>query len=257
MKNVLKYGFFLLCFIFISQQLNAQNRKSTKKINNSIIFDLYMNYELTEKNGNLSTIIDFFPSTDFKEYKKVTIDSNVGGEKGICSFYYNDKGAINKVTYQINRKIYTYEFIYDGKYISYIKIAGKKKIEFVYDRYKKIKTIKRIMKGAEFEFNFDYTKSKKKFDIELVVIQGVKRRPSSRKYYATLNSDYKLKEYYIDVFSSKDLEYTKSGDLLNSSFTTVNEDNNKAEWKYISVDDEKNWTERSFNKILFKRTIKY
>lgn len=257
-KLDLKKSVLILIVLFLSIQVySGPSKKDVQKLNNSLIFDLFLNYELTEKNGNLATIIDFLPNLNNVNYKKIRITSNVGGENQICSFEFNEDGTIGKIAYEVNGKIYRYDLIYKGNQLTSINIADKPKISFGYDKKGKLITITREKGGGAFEYNFEYVDNENKAKINLIVIQGEKRSPSKRNYYVSWDSELKLESYCFDVFCSKSIRYTPKGDLLSYSFASVNEDNNIATWDYNAYDEKQNWIERKSKDIYFKRTIEY
>ena len=119
-------------------------------------------------------------------------------------------------------------------------------------------SITRTVRDMEFEYNFSYNEVERKFDIKLVVVRDGKRRPSHSKYHATLNNDFKLKGFRLDIYVTDNMKYTGKGDILSSSFASVNKDDNVSEWKYEKFDKKGNWLERNFLKELkFTRVIEY
>ncbi len=230
--------------------------KNIQKLNNALIFDLFMNFEITEKNGNLSTIIDYLPNTNNTDFKKIEINSNMGGEEEVSQFEYNDKGFILKLIYQVNDKLYRYEFFYDGNRLATVNIAGKKKISLAYDKKGRLQSITRFGNGAALEYNFVYLNGENKANIALVVIQGEKRSPSKRKYFVTWNDQFKIDSYCIDVYCSNNLTYSQKGDLTAFKFSNVSSDNIEANWEY-RYDNQGNWIERKVKDSVCKRTIEY
>lgn len=172
------------------QAISAQSKNDIQKLNNALIFDLFMNYEITEKNGNLATIIDYFPNMDFSEYKSININSNLGGENEVTNFIFNDKGNMVSMSYEVNDKIYRYEFVYDGTQLSGVNIAEKLKIRFSYDTKGRLLTISREKGGGTLEYNFEYLESENKANIKLIVILEGKRRPDSPIMFRCFKNSY-------------------------------------------------------------------
>jgi hypothetical protein len=160
------------------------------------------------------TIIDFLPNLNVIDFKVIKLTSNVGGENQVCDFSFNKNGAIGKINYEVNDKIYRYEFIYSGTQLASINIAGKPKIILIYDKKGRLLTITREKGGGAFEYNFEYLDGENKANIKLIVIQGEKRSPSKRKYNVSWDRELKLESYCIDAFCSKNIKYTSKGDLL-------------------------------------------
>ena len=257
-KFNLKKSLAILVGLMLSlQAYSGPSKKNIVKLNNSLIFDLFLNYELTERNENLAAIIDFLPNLNNVNYKNIGLTSNIGGENQICNFTFNEKGAIEKMTYEINNKIYRYNFIYKDAQLTGINIADKPKISFGYDKKGRIITITREKSGGAYEYNFEYPDGENKANIKLIVVQGEKRSASNRKYYATWDSELKLESYCFHVYCSKNIKYNSQGDLLSCSFANVNEDNNIMTWDYSGTDEKQNWIERKSKDIVFNRTVGY
>lgn len=255
--NLKKSVAILIGLMLSFQAYSGPSKKNILKINNSLIFDLFLNYELAEKNGNLAAIIDFLPNLNNVNYKSIRLTSNIGGENQICNFTFNEKGTIEKIGYEVNDKIYRYDFIYKDAQLTGINIADKPKISFGYDKKGRIITITREKSGGAYEYNFEYPDGENKTNIKLIVVQGEKRSPSIRKYYAIWDSELKLESYCFHVYCSKNIKYNSQGDLLSCSFANVNEDNNIMTWNYSTTDTNQNWTERKSKNIAFNRTFEY
>jgi hypothetical protein len=236
---------------------SGPSKEDVQKLNNSLIFDFFMNYELTEKNGNLVTIVDFIPSFNNSNYNQIKLESNIGGENQHCSFIYNDNGTIGNIAYEVNEKIYRYDLIYKGSKLTNIKITGKPKISFVYDKNGRLLTINRERGGGVFAYNFEYAEGENEAQIKLIVIQNEKINPSTSKYYVTWNSAYKIESYCLVQYCSKNIMYTDKLEISSYSFSSVNEDKNIATWEYTAFDDKQNWTLRKSKEIFFHRFIEY
>lgn len=233
------------------------SKENIQKLNNSIIFDLFINYELTEKNGNLVTIADFIPSLDKANYDNIKLESNIGRVNQRCSFNFNENGTIGNISYEVNEKIYRYDLIYEGSNLIKINIAGKPKISFIYDNSGRILTINREKGGGLFEYNFDYAEGENKALIKLFVIQGEKKRPSTQRYYVSWDAGYKIESFCIGEYCSNNIKYSNGQYILSYSFASVNNDSNIATWEYVAFDSRQNWIERKSKDIFSTRTIEY
>lgn len=242
-------------FAAFGRLLSPEEKANRRKLNQALIFDLFINYELSEKNGNLSVVVDYLPKAEKKEFKRVEMTSNYGHEDEKTRFIYNNNYELQQINYQREDKLYVYDFTYsDGVPVS-VNIAGKKKIEFLYN-YDTLKSIIREQNGVYFEHDLNYLPGQQKADIKLFVTNKGKRQPSSYKYYAAWNTDYKLTDLSLDIYTVKGITYTNSGDV--ASFKTYDsEDREKlASWEY-TTDEKNNWTERKFDKFVAKRVIDY
>ena len=70
-----KIAIVLIGLMFSIQSYCDYSKNEIQKINNSLIYDLFMNYELTVKNGNLSTVVDFFPCMNNVNFKNIRLTS--------------------------------------------------------------------------------------------------------------------------------------------------------------------------------------
>jgi hypothetical protein len=241
-------------FAALGRFLTPEEKTNRKKLSQAIIFDLFMNYELTLKNGNLNVIIDYIPSLDKKEMKRVELTSNYGHEDEKTNFVYNDKFELQQIVYQHADKQYNYEFNYSNGLPVSVNIAGKKRIEFLYS-YDTLKSIVREQNGTLFEHDLTYLPDQPKADIKFFVTNKGKRQASSSNYFVGWNNDYKLTDYSLDMYTAKGITYANGGV---ASFTTSNSDGKEivANWEY-SADEKSNWTERKLDKFAAKRAIEY
>ena len=258
-KSNIKNSLLLLFVLFLSfEAYSAPSKKEIQKLNNSIIFDLLVNYELTGRNGNLSAIIDFMPNMENVNYRSLVLKTNIGDQNQTCSFEFNDNRTISNLKYEVNGKTYRFEFNYEANRLVNIHIGGKPKLLFTYTKKGQILTVTRDNGGQEAEYTFEYLEGENKANIKLAVIQNGNRKESrSQRSYLTWNAKHKIESYCFDVFCSKNLSYSPQGDLLSFNFAAVNDDNSKAVWEYSALDDKLNWTERKFQNYLFTRTIEY
>ena len=233
-------------------------KDNTQKLNNALIFDLFMNYEITQRNGNLATIVDFFPAfnSSSNHFRSIRIESNIGGRDNICNFKFNENGTLETLSYEIRDMIFNYEFNYKENRLESVSIGGEKKIFFNYDKNGKLQTITRLVTGRSWECNFNYIKGENKAEIKNFVIIDGKRNANPEEYFVSWNNQFKLVAYSLEVYASKDMKYTKEGNLISYSFNTVNKDNNLFNWEY-SFDSKGNWIERKIKDEIIKRIIEY
>ena len=229
-------------------------KKDIQRLNKTIIFDLFLNYELSSKNGNLSTLIDYLNGVSSEEYRMVNMQGNMGSEDETIDFVF-ENDVVSQINYVVRSRIFRYGVKYNGSAVDYITIAGKKKITITYDQNGLVKSIERNRNGATMEYNFEFVEPNRA-DIKLFVVQGEKRRPSSRKYYIEYDKSLKLRSYYLDVFSGKEWTYDKKGNLISFKFSNVNGDAHPAKWEY-EFDEKGNWIKRTFEDFYLSRTLTY
>lgn len=252
-RPLLCYQLLLLAITF-NAALLAQNKPEISKLNNAIIFDLFLNYELTDKNGNNAVLMDYLPNSGNTSFRKIEMSSNYGGENESTSFTYNDNGMLQQIYYQKNDKYYVYDILYENEKPASVSIGGNKKITFTYSN-DTLKTISREKSGGVLEYNFKHVPGEKKAFIKLIVIRDGKRLPSSSDYFVAWNDRYNLTSYNLDVYRATENTYAESGYL--TTFVYFPNDTKKtATWEYV-FDDRANWTERKFNTYTVKRTLQY
>jgi len=243
--------------IFFLSATVPKKKKDIQKLNYTIVFDLFLNYELSNKNGNLSTIIDYLPDFNDQSVLCERIDSNMGGEEETTDFVYAD-GKISEINYTVRDRIFRYVVGYSDDRVDQVTIAGKPKIRFTYDGKGKIEKIERDMGEGTVEYSFEYSDSENKADIILHVVKGESRKKSSRKYHVMWDDNFRIKDYRLDVYIGHDYEYTAEGAVKSFKFSNVNSDNIPFEYVY-KIDDKGSWIERtaSNEKFYFKRKLKY
>jgi hypothetical protein len=234
--------------------LTPEEKASRKKFSEMIIFDLFMNYELSQRNGNNAVILDYLPNRDKKDLKRVVMKSNYGHENEVTDFQYNANSDLVKINYQRGDKLFVYDFNYVNGALASIHIGGKKRIEFLYSN-DTLKSVVREMNEMSAEYDLTYEKEQQKTWIVLTVVDKGKRQKSSSKYYLTWNAEKKITDFNFDVYVSKGITYTASGDIASFSATTSH-DSATINWEY-TTDEKNNWTERKFKTFLVTRQIEY
>jgi hypothetical protein len=232
----------------------AQSARPSAQINGAII-DLFLNYELTEKNGNSSTLIDYLPRQARSPLKRVEMTSNYGGEDEHTTFAYGDRGRLEHVTYQRGDKLYQYDLTYEQDRPASVAIAGMKRITFGY-RGDTLVTITRERTGGILEYALDYPLGQNRADLKLTVVIDGKRKPSPSKYYATWDDRRRLTGYALGTYTGRDITYSDAGDVATFTHFTHDDQARTMKWDYV-LDPKSSWTERRLEKLLVKRSIQY
>ena len=257
-KNYWFIGLFVIVIeIFCPIHAKGAMRKTDiRKLNKALIFDLFMNYEISERNSNLSTIVDYIPGSDFKSFRSIRTESNMGGKDEMCNFEFNKNGTLNSMLYEIEGITYNYEFNYENKILESVSIGGNKKILFNYNKKGKLQTIKRLANGRSWECNFNYINGENKAEIKTFVTLDGKKIANPEEYFVTWNDQFKLTAYSLDIYAAKNIKYSRKGDCISFSFNSVRKDNNQSGWEY-TFDNKGNWIDRKFKNEMFKRIIEY
>ncbi len=259
-ENTLKPARFvtLVAMLFVSfQALCSTPKKDMEKLNNALIFHLFINYELTERNGNLTTIVDFLPSLDNHTYKSVKVSTNIGGYDQSSDFAFKENGALESVAYIVRNRLYGYDFVYAGDKVTAIKLNGRQIATVNYDKEGRLTSIFREVEDRTFQHMFQYLHGESKAIINLAVQRGSDRSFSTNETYVTWDDNFRVASYCLGLYCSKDMQYTEQGDVLAYSFRTNLDSNTMLNWEYSAFDSNKNWTERKMDKVWFTREIAY
>jgi hypothetical protein len=234
----------------------AQRRAAIAQVNEAIVFDLFLNYELTEKNGNNSTLIDYVPRAPKTPLERVEMTSNYGGENERTTFTYGERGRLSRVEYRRDDKVYVYEVSYDGDRPSGMTIAAMPRIRFGY-RNDTLVTITRERAGGTLEYTINHVAGEQRAELALVVVPANgKRSPSPSKYWVTWDDRARLTGYELGTYVGRDITRTEGGDVATFTYYTHDDEKRTATWDYV-VDAKRSWTERRFGKLVVRRTIEY
>ena len=232
----------------------AQREAPVGQLDDAIVFDLFLNYELTEKNGNLSTLMDYLPRRGAVPFQKVELSSNYGNEDESATFTYGAQGRLDRIDYRRGDRLFVYELSYEaGRPVS-VAVGGKKRIELGY-RNDTLVAITRDRNGALFEYGLRYRDGERRADIELVVVANGKRSRSSSPYFVAWDDRRRVTAFSLDVYTGRDITYSDAGDVATFAFF-ANDEQRTARWDVVR-DAKSSWTERRFGKLLAKRNIQY
>lgn len=257
-SNAVAFSVALLfsCFFltsFTEREYFSNTTENVDKLNNTIIFDLILNYELTEKNGNNSVLIDYLP-TGLKDVSSVQMNSNYGGEIEATRFQYDKNGNLSEINYQVDDRFYEYVLRYEDNKVKDIEIAGKKKLHFAY-RNDTLVTITREHSGMVIEYEISYVPKDKQANFKLFVTTNGTRRASSSRNFIKWDTNNNIAELEFDIYRLKDITHLPHGEW--QSFTMIREGGQKnAEWQYV-FDEKSNWTERTYDRFKISRKITY
>ena len=235
-------------------EARAQQGSPVGELNEAIVFDLFLNYELTEKNGNLSTLIDYLPRRGAAPFQRVDMSSNYGGEDESTTFTYGDGGRLDRIDYRRGGRLFRYELSYDADRLASIAVGGRKRIELAY-RNDTLVTISRERNGALFEYALRYRDGERRADIALVMVTNGKRSRSSSPYFVTWDDRRRLTGFSLDVYTGREITYSDAGDVATFAYF-ANDEQRTARWEHVR-DARSSWTERRFKKLVAKRTIRY
>src|SRR5688500_8898245 len=197
----------------------AQQAPDIRRLNDAIVFDLFLNYELTEKNGNSSTLMDYVPRPGATPFAKVAMSSNYGGEDEQTTFSYGDRGRLERIEYRRDDRLFTYDLGYERDQVVNVAIAGRKRIELTY-RNDTLVGITRERTGGVLEYALDYRKGENRADIALVVVANGKRSRSPSSYFVTWNDDRRVTGFSLGTYFGRGITYSEAGDVATFSYFT-------------------------------------
>lgn len=250
-----------LCLLTIAVFAVGQKApgENIQRLNYSLIYNLFMNYELTEKHQNLQVLMSYFPDYDHLPAKEINIHSENSGFLEKIRWVYDEESNLTGFTYQVDREegqyvMYSYELDYEGYELKGIDIAGERKIDFEYDGEGRLKTILRRKNNVVFQYNLEYAEKGNKAAIKLVVINGEEMRPSSADYFVVWNKKMKIIAYNLDVYAGSKFEYAENGDLISQTFKGMDDDVTVF-WEY-EYNEEGRWVMMKYDPhASFKRVV--
>lgn len=243
----------ILCLLLISHLSFSHSEE--EKVNKAILFDFFMNYEIAQKNGNLSLFIDFIPELTIDQIKSATINTDIGDEESTLEIKYNTESQITNLDYTCDGRIYKYKYQYDDEEIEYITIAGRKKIIIEYDD-DIISKITRISNSATMELNFEYDDDEQNIAIKIAVIQGDRRQESKTKYNIQLDSELRIKALNFMELSTEEIVYNIDNSTSTIKFSHVN-GTAKLKWEYLAKNSKGYWIKRKVGENYFNRNLSF
>lgn len=226
-----------------------------------------MNYELTRKNYNLATVIDYIPNNISEKVKNINFQSNLGGTIEDIDFIYDEKNRISNINYTVDRKegrgaiLFKYTLNYDGNLLKNITIKDKPKYFFNYENTK-LKSISYNFRGIEYLYNVVYNYPEKKAELR----KNVTRNGKTYEFTNELNGEAEDKIYWNDnmtlkgfsygIYTTNILQYNKKGNIDSFNFKKVSS-KPSTKWTYKQFDEKGNWTQRTSKELFINRKITY
>lgn len=262
----------LLCMLFFgifissSSLLISQNHiptksKDIKSLNNSIVYNLFLNFDISEQNNKLKHLSYYYPhSVDKSDVESVLLKAEHNDATEEVEFLYN-KNNLVKLNYKLSsnndrtRKT-SYDFQYDDGNLSEIKIGKTKRIVFEYDALGKIKTIKKYKNRMWHKYHISYSKKSSKAHIVYEVQRGVKKKRSDNKYFVEWNDKFNITGFNINNYSTSNISYNNIGVIDYHEYVTASRDSSYIDWSY-TTDKEDNWVTKKSKNTTYTRSIKY
>lgn len=233
------------------------SKSAIETLNKSLIFDLYLNFEWSDRNGNTAALLDFIPRGLSTPAKRIELQSKVGSSETNGTFTYTSDGLLDTARCEVNGSYYTYVVGYANKVVNQIVIGGAPKIKMTYDSQGRLQMLTREQSASStLEFTFVYAVALKTVYIKLVVIENSSRKPSSREYYAKWNDAFGLDAFYFNVYASSNIKYNASQNIASMTFSGSEGEVNMV-WNYTAADAKNNWTARNYKDATFTRVISY
>lgn len=231
--------------------LTKSNLHKNKRIN-SMISSLFLNYELTRKNGEIKILFPFVYKMNESNILNITSSLNLTGEENELLLHYDEKGSLKKIDYskssaKENVVNFKYDLIYEDSFLKSVKINGVEKYVLEYKDglvdYVSIKRNKDIYRyGVEIHHNVAYLK----LDIiedgvykasNLFINKGI---DGMSKDKIDWNRDFQISSFSFDIFKSKNIVYDNYSNIVSLNFSDVHSYENELKLDY-SYDKKNNW----------------
>ncbi|CAM1338969.1 hypothetical protein [Tenacibaculum aestuarii] len=262
--------FLLIVIIFINNNYSISKNddyivfnKKKVQVQNEMLINLFINLELTEKNYNLSSIMDYVPDLNKKKINRIEFSSNLGGFHEKLFFNYS-KQKLVEVNYSIDRndgegvKIFNYKLEYINNYLKSIYLNNRKKYQLEYNYQGKFSTISFTLREVSYIYNIEYSSKDNNAELRLDVIKNGKVYIGN-KYNKTKifwDKEYRLTSFEIDRYSTNHISYNSNGDVVSFQSITSRPIPSDIQWNY-SYDENTNWVKRYNKEIIINRKISY
>lgn len=233
---------------------------------NSLITKFILDYELTQKNYNISAIYSYLPTIkNNMNLKKVNLTTNLGGTNEDIDFIYKEdklKGINYSKTESENSEnyLYNYNLEYQGNLLKSINLNNKKKYLFGYNG-NLLTSISYTFRDVKYTYNINY-KDDVAF-LELDVTKNDKLYKFTNKMGSGNSSDFikwdkKLKPiaYHLDIYRAKIISYNDKENLDTLVFSNSRHGDNKLHLTYV-YDENGNWIEQKNDEIKVTRRFYY
>ncbi len=270
MKNPVYLTYLLITFLIAPSFSNdipdtIKKKKSVERLNDMIIFDLFFNLELSEKNKNLGFINNYIPLFKKNNVEAVQLKSNLGDNKEDIVLKYNDEGQLIQLQYNLDRNegggvlLFIYDFVYEKGRLQHVLLKDKIKYRYKYLKGK-IQSITAYKRGALYGvFNMEYSSNSNKAKLRFDVARNGKitKGRNLRKNTLTWNKSFKITQCLIGFHDLTKMKYDTKGNLTSFDFVDTVEDDHSFNWKYTSFDKKGNWSKRINNQTVIERIITY
>lgn len=246
------FGFQVTNFSFNTQNGFSKNEK--QKINNMIAFELFLNFDLSIKNKDLSIVYDYVPNNYANDIKRVKLESNIGFSRSDIEFRYH-KHQLIEIDYKVDEAIYNYKIEYKKNMPIVIKVNDKIKYRFVYE--KKLLTKVLHYKNDEVNVVF-YINYQNKFRAKLESRTSTNGSLNKDHSYTnfTWNKNFKTTSLELLKFKISDIKYNKLNDVKSFNDDSPITESIKTTWSY-TYDSKNNWIKRESGNIVTERKFEY
>lgn len=195
---------------------------SEQKLNKLVFFNVIFSNYLSEKNGNLSIIQNYFPSNEMFIKTAVRRNDYDEGTKEVLRYYYNGLGQIQNLEYSLDGSIntngtWTYTFNYQGEKLQEVYLNERKLLwTLSYNGDKLISVKYHRSADMQVEYKVNYT-GDNKINFGLVIIQNGTPKESRSRQELTYNDKLQLGSYIFDYKSAKKMVYDSGNNLVKYS----------------------------------------
>lgn len=250
--------------------INSSKKLKKNKVNNTII-SFILNFELSQKNGEVKTIYPFISEMKEVEFEKVNSNLNLGGFTNQLELTYNDEGYLATISYsksssnKDNLISFKYSLIYENSFLKSINIKGNKRYVFSYNQGI-LDDISIYIEKTMYRYNIQYENEIAYLKLDIVE-NGVYNKDKffvneggngKSKDKIQWNENFYTTSYSFNIFKAKKITYDKYNNITSLIFSDVNSLNNQINFDY-SFDKKNNWIKLKDTKLglIVERNIVY
>lgn len=250
--------FILLAFNNKTNEVNSLSgfsKGEKQKIAFMIAFDFFINFDLSIKNEDLSIIFDYMPNRSMSNVKRIKLKTNVGYIDSDMVFTYDDSNYITKINYTINNRNYEYEIEYSKKLPKLVKLNGKIKYRFVYEKKMLIKTLHYKDNEVNVIFYINY-QNRNRAKLESKNAEAGVLSKNTVVNNLRWNSNFNLTEYDLMRYKVSNISYNENTNVKSFTDKSPITKPYTITWNY-KYNNKGHWLKREFKNVVCTREIIY
>jgi len=209
--------------------LNSENLEPVTKLftdaalyNNMVFLRGIMNPYLTQKNGNLGVVGEYFPSQSYFLLESKTTKTYKQGTKEIIECKYKSFGNIETLEYSVEDEIdgnrnykYSFEYCKDGIY-KVLSKQGRKIFSVKYASGKISEITQYISKSTSIKYKVNLA-AEGKLNLNMFILSENKIKKNPGNNFIKYTDDFKINSLSLGLFFSKNIKYDQYGNIVELS----------------------------------------